>query len=339
MPFTYGMYRKVWGWLGTAGVIVTLGAALGAPAASAAGHVHRRVKPHAVHARFQIDLRRTFSFSGRAMTVPRRPVMVSVLVRPFVPHQRLVVRLLQGHKVLASKRPWLRASHGGGFGWLKVPVSTAATGQMRVEVLHRSSSKMHRFSHYKRLQVVSPQASFGARGKQVRLIQRLLGRLHIYIPITGVFDLHTALALDAYHRLLGWGPHSTFDGRTLLALLRGSGRFHVRYPGHGRHVEANLSRQVLALINGKRVVAIFPVSSGKPSTPTVRGNFHIYERIPGYLPDGMYYTDVFYGNYAIHGYNPAPDYPASHGCIRLPISDAIWVYNWLAMGDWVDVYD
>ena len=39
-----------------------------------------------------------------------------------------------------------------------------------------------------------------------------------------------------------------------------------------------------------------------------------------------------------HGYDPAPDYPASHGCMRLPISDAITVFNWLALGDWVDVY-
>ena len=60
--------------------------------------------------------------------------------------------------------------------------------------------------------------------------------------------------------------------------------------------------------------------------------------MPGYLPDGMYYSDFFTGGYAIHGYDPAPDYPASHGCMRLPIVDAIPAYDWLRIGDWVDTY-
>jgi lipoprotein-anchoring transpeptidase ErfK/SrfK len=112
----------------------------------------------------------------------------------------------------------------------------------------------------------------------------------------------------------------------------------VRFPSHGRHAEGNLSLQLLALIDGSRVQAIYPISSGKPSTPTILGDFHVYSKIPGYLPDGMYYSNFFIRGYAIHGYDPAPDYPASHGCMRLPIVDATSVYGWLALGDWVDVY-
>jgi lipoprotein-anchoring transpeptidase ErfK/SrfK len=52
----------------------------------------------------------------------------------------------------------------------------------------------------------------------------------------------------------------------------------------------------------------------------------------------MYYSNFFVRGFAIHGYDPAPDYPASHGCMRLPIVDAISVYDWLRVGDWVDVY-
>jgi len=52
----------------------------------------------------------------------------------------------------------------------------------------------------------------------------------------------------------------------------------------------------------------------------------------------MYSSSFFIGGYAIHGFNPAPDYPASHGCMRLPIPDAITAYDWLTFGDWVDVY-
>ena len=114
--------------------------------------------------------------------------------------------------------------------------------------------------------------------------------------------------------------------------------FKVRYPGDGKHAEGNLSNQLLALIDRGKVQTIYPISSGKPSTPTILGRFRVYRKQPGYLPDGMYYSAFFIGGYAIHGYNPAPDYPASHGCMRVPILDAISIFNWIGMGDGVDTY-
>ena len=124
------------------------------------------------------------------------------------------------------------------------------------------------------------------------------------------------LALDAYHRLLGHGVSQSLDSATVSDLLNGVGQFHIRFPSHGKHAEGDLSRQVLALIDKGKVVALYPISSGKPSTPTVLGSFHVYLKTPGYLPDGMYFSSFFTGGYAIHGLNPAPDYPASHGCMR-----------------------
>jgi lipoprotein-anchoring transpeptidase ErfK/SrfK len=96
--------------------------------------------------------------------------------------------------------------------------------------------------------------------------------------------------------------------------------------------------QLLALANGSQVYRLYPISSGKPSTPTVLGDFRVYRKSPGYLPDGMYFSNFFTGGYAIHGFNPAPDYPASHGCMRVPIDDAVSIYDWLRIGNWVDVY-
>ena len=52
----------------------------------------------------------------------------------------------------------------------------------------------------------------------------------------------------------------------------------------------------------------------------------------------MFFSSFFIGGYAIHGYNPAPDYPASHGCMRVPIQDAIFIYNHLTFGNGVDTY-
>ncbi|MGZ6696248.1 MAG: L,D-transpeptidase [Solirubrobacteraceae bacterium] len=42
--------------------------------------------------------------------------------------------------------------------------------------------------------------------------------------------------------------------------------------------------------------------------------------------------------YAIHGYYSVPVFAASHGCLRVPIPDAIPIYRWLSLGDIVDVY-
>ena len=115
------------------------------------------------------------------------------------------------------------------------------------------------------------------------------------------------------------------------------------YVGKGTDIadliaEGNLGLQLLALVDGSKVLAIYPISSGKPSTPTILGDFRVYSKAPGYLPDGMYFSNFFIRGYAIHGYDPAPDYPASHGCMRLPIVDAIPAFNWLTYNDWVDTY-
>jgi threonine dehydrogenase-like Zn-dependent dehydrogenase len=106
-----------------------------------------------------------------------------------------------------------------------------------------------------------------------------------------------------------------------------------------RLVEANLGRQVLALIDSHgKVFRVLTLSSGKPSTPTVLGSFHVYSQTPGFNSHGMLDSNYFVGGYAIHGYADVPPYAASHGCLRIPIPDARFVMRWLRIGDPVDVY-
>jgi lipoprotein-anchoring transpeptidase ErfK/SrfK len=121
-------------------------------------------------------------------------------------------------------------------------------------------------------------------------------------------------------------------------LADGRGSFHLKYPGAGRHAEVDISRQVLVLANKGRPQFTFPVSTGAPATPTIRGHFHFYSRQPGYNSHGMYYSVYFRGGYATHGYNPVPPYPASHGCVRNPIPDSRFIYNWIRLGESIYVY-
>jgi hypothetical protein len=130
------------------------------------------------------------------------------------------------------------------------------------------------------------------------------------------------------------------NSRVFALLGRGAGAFHVLYRGDGRHVEANLTRQVLAEIEpGGRVRALYTMSSGKPSTPTVIGRFRVYEKAAGYNSKGMLDSNYFIAGYAIHGYAEVPTYAASHGCLRVPIPDAAAIYGWVRMGTPVDVYN
>ena len=278
-----------------------------------------------------------FNVSKNLVTVPDRVVEVQGYVRPYVAGQKVKVQSYLGHKLIKTDVLRIKPAKGG-IGAFTEKVKAASAGLVRVKVTHARTPQMLGFFSERTFTVLNPQAGFGSGGPFVTLIQQRLNALHVYVPQSGVYDTYTGLALDAYHRLLGHGVSQSLDAGTVSDLLNGVGTFHVRYPKDGTHVEGDLSRQLLAEINGDRVVWIYPISSGKPSTPTVLGRFRVYYRVPGYLPDGMYYSSFFFRGYAIHGYNPAPDYPASHGCMRLPIIDAISVYNWVKFGDWVDVY-
>ncbi len=274
-----------------------------------------------------------------AVTVPGRELRIGGVVRPYVAGQWVKVKAYVGRRLIKSDRLRVKPSRNGHYGHFTERLSSRQAGLLDVKVSHHRTPQMLGFLSQRRVAELAEQASSGSRGLFVELIQQRLAALHVYLPPSGVYDRQTALALDAYHRLLGHGVSPNLDHATVVDLLNGTGAFKVRYPHDGTHAEGNLSTQLLALIHGSKVDRIYPISSGKPSTPTVLGHFHVYQRTPGYLPDGMYYSDFFYGGYAIHGYDPAPDYPASHGCMRLPISDAISVFDWLRYGDVVDVYN
>jgi hypothetical protein len=295
-------------------------------------------KPPPAKGAAKIFLPGIFVVSKQPVTIPGRPVRFNGVVRPYVAGQWANVKATQGKKVLGHWRLRLKPQKGGAFGQFSETVKAPSAGGITITVSHDRTDQQVGFKASRSYTALDPHAGPGSRGAFVQLVQQRLAALHFWIPQTGVYDSGTELAVDAYHRLLRWGTYKTLDGRTISYLLNGWGEFKIRYPHNGRHAEGNLSLQVLALADGAKVEYLFPISSGKPSTPTILGNFKVYSRVPGYLPDGMYYSDFFIRGYAIHGYDPAPDYPASHGCMRLPIQDAIPAFNWLALGDWVDVY-
>jgi hypothetical protein len=178
------------------------------------------------------------------------------------------------------------------------------------------------------------------KGPVTRLFNESLVKEGYYIGrnASSRLTVGSRLAMVAFRKVNNMARNSQYKPAIFRKLLMGQGAFKPRYHS-GHHVEVDISRQVMALVNGDNVVSTFHVSTGKPSTPTVRGTFHFYRKDAGYNSEGMYYSVYFIRGYATHGYNPVPMHEAaSHGCVRNPIPFSVYIYNWINLGDAIHVY-
>lgn len=275
---------------------------------------------------------------GADLALTGQRIRIRGVVAPYVEGQRVEVRIRQGSRV-RLKHLAVRPSSTGRTGSFSLVVSSSAPGRLGVRIGHAGTPAQRRFvAPPVRILVYSGSQGPGARGPLVAVLQRGLAAEGYAVSRSGAFDAATGRAVLAFRKVNGMA-RTSFASRPILgALLRGRGAFRARYRGHGRHVEADLSRQVLAELEGVRVVRVYVVSSGKPSTPTVLGSFRFYRRDLGTNARGMVDASYFYGGYAIHGYADVPTYPASHGCLRIPVPDARAVHDWIRLGMRIDVY-
>jgi L,D-transpeptidase catalytic domain/PKD domain/Putative peptidoglycan binding domain len=116
---------------------------------------------------------------------------------------------------------------------------------------------------------------------------------------------------------------------------------HLRYPGQGDHLEVDKTLQILMIAHAGKVVWVSPVSTGGPGKYTPEGTYHVLRKVAGFDPsplgtlwDPMYFT----GGYAVHGNPSVPAYPASHGCVRVPMWVGSLLYASVPVGEPVDVY-
>lgn len=249
--------------------------------------------------------------------------------------QRVVVRILRDGKALKERT--VKAGRDGRFAHV---FGGIGAGSARLVAVHEASRVIARTRSTPRpLSVIEPTAPYGSRGASVEWLQRKLARLHYAVPRNGVFDAATGRAVIAFRKLTGMARNATADRAVFAALAAGKGRFKVRYPKHGRHIEGDLTHQVLALIDeGGKVHRIYHTSSGAPATPTILGTYRVYRKDYGTNALGMVHASYFIRGYAIHGYHSVPTYSASHGCLRVPVANALSIYNWVRMGTIVDAY-
>jgi hypothetical protein len=288
--------------------------------------------------RMSIDLAGGIATSRYRYVIRGQRVKVTGSVRPFVARQVVTVLVVRRGKVEQRKRARIAAA-GRGRGRFVVRFIARRRGLLRVVAIHRATSAQAAFrSPPKRVKAVLWSAGSGSRGIPVLLLQRGLRALGYAVPISGFYDGGTSRAVLAFNKVNLMARTGYASTAVYSRVFRGQGRFNLRYPRAGRHVEFDWSRQVLALADKGRAFRVFHASSGKPSTPTVFGTFRFYLKTPGTNSEGMVDSNYFIGGYAIHGYHSVPPYAASHGCIRIPIPNAGYVYGWIRLGMRIMVY-
>lgn len=182
-----------------------------------------------------------------------------------------------------------------------------------------------------------PSLGPGSEGIHVLLLERRLRSLGYHLDGSDrSYTDRTADAMRAFNKVERRARLGTVDRDTWLALQSGR-RPRPRYDTKGFHIEIDQTRQVLFTVRDGRVERVIHVSTGR-SGYTPDGTWQIYRKIAGYSGGGLYYPSYYEGRRALHGWPEVPTYNASHGCTRLPMWTAQWVYGQATMGTTVRIY-
>ena len=266
--------------------------------------------------------------AGRAWKVVGR-------LEPAAEGQHVVVRQYSRGRKVAAKKVRVKAD-----GTFSKRFRTRNAARLVVRVVHPGSPELGRAAAPPlRFDVLPRNVEAGQSGTAIAILQRHLARKGYVVGRRGLMDGRSQRAIIAFRKVTGMARTAQANKAMLARLAKGGGTYRLRHPDvKGRHVEADLSRQVLVLARGSKVERIYHTSSGAPATPTVRGTYRFYLAQPGYNSNEMYYSKYFIRGYAIHGYKSVPVFNASHGCLRVPLDDAVSIYNWIQIGDRIDVY-
>ena len=183
----------------------------------------------------------------------------------------------------------------------------------------------------------------GSQGPAVLALEERLSQLHYLVgKVDGVFDTATKFGVVAFQKVEGLPRNGKGTDQT-LARLQGASTPAPRYTSPADHLEVDIPRQVAFSVRGGQVAHIVAVvtGSGKPfyhpkqrrtvHAITPNGTYRVYYKKPGLhiSPLGrMYYSSFFNGGIAFHGSLAAMVmYPASHGCVRIPMPFHVWWYD------------
>jgi L,D-transpeptidase catalytic domain len=273
---------------------------------------------------------------GKAQVYTKVPVIGSI--SPFEPGQRVEVSFFLDGKPLLTRKVAVQKGKGD-VGKFRATILLREGGKYAVSAKHEATAVLGGDSTVRKSWRISyPALHQGQCGDVVLGFKKAMRKMG-YIANSGrCFGAKTARGVLAYRKVSGMTRSYRAGAGLVKRAFSGKGEYHVVHAAAGEHLEAPLSKQVLVFAKGDKPFAVYPISSGKSSTPTVTGHFTFIRQEPGYNSHGMYYSFYFYGGYAVHGYESVPDYPASHGCIRTFIADQPEIYERINFGESIFVF-
>jgi lipoprotein-anchoring transpeptidase ErfK/SrfK len=181
----------------------------------------------------------------------------------------------------------------------------------------------------------------GMQGDAVRALQERLVALR-YDPgkVDGRYGGGLTSAVMAFQKVNGLPRNGRATPEVLAAIAAATDPAPMLPDGGAIRVEVDFKRQVLFLWRDGALLRILPVSTGNGKkycaegrcgvAVTPSGSYRIERRQQGkrksYL--GLLYDPLYFkGGYAIHGSPSVPAYPASHGCVRIPLHVSRWFYD------------
>jgi peptidoglycan hydrolase-like protein with peptidoglycan-binding domain len=193
---------------------------------------------------------------------------------------------------------------------------------------------------------------WGNSGASVLRYEARLKALH-FDPgkIDGYFDQDMQYAVSTLQKYVGLPRTGVINNAVDFALT------HFRYtPAEPKsepdRVEIDLDKQVLTLYTNWQPQLLTTTSTGSGEhfcggvdgcqyaiTPV--GHFHFYELHRGWQKGKlgtMWNPYYFNGSDAVHGLASVPNYPASHGCARIPMHIADYFYTLVHQGESVFVF-
>jgi lipoprotein-anchoring transpeptidase ErfK/SrfK len=265
-------------------------------------------------------------------------VPVTGTVAPFVTGQRVAVTFyLDGHKLLGRQAAVQQGNRGAGT--FKASIVVREDGKYAVAAKHVATAALGADSTVRKSWRVSfPALHPGQCDRVVKGFKKAMGKMGYAAGGGKCFDGRTGREVLAYRKVNGMSRTERAGKGLVKDVFGGRGGYRVRYPDAGEHAEVSLDKQVLVLSKGDKPFAIYPVSTGKPSTPTITGHYTFYRQEPGYNAEGMYYSFYWHNGYAVHGYHEVPTYAASHGCVRTFIADQPRIYDQLNFGESIFVF-
>jgi hypothetical protein len=272
-----------------------------------------------------VQVRPSLSAEFLGSGVVGRPLQLALRLRPAVAGPVRVEIKRRGRLVIAGQ-------YGSGA---RIRLPSGRVAEYRITLSTAASQGYATRRLTLRKIVFYPRLGLGSAGPSVLALNEALHRLHIALgAVDSGFGLDTRDAVVAFQKLHGLPRTGSVDARLWRVLSRSSAP-RPRYPGD--HIEVSKGLQVLFVVRGGRVILVSHVSTGATGNTPV-GRWHVYSKVPGWLPDGMFDSSFFLRGFAIHGYPVVPFYPGSHGCVRVPVWLAPRVYAYDPPGSTIYIY-